>query len=189
MKLLHIDSSLKRDASVSRKLTQKIVEKVESHYPKVEIQYVDLDVNFIPHLGSLEVIDEDRKLSEDSQRTLKQFLWADVVVLGAPMYNFSIPSTLKAWIDRIAVKEHTFRYTPQGPEGLVGDKKVIIALSYGGKHDNEKSDFVRPYLMHTFDFFGISNPTFILAEGLDISEESRKIAVEGALKSISTLAF
>jgi FMN-dependent NADH-azoreductase len=98
---------------------------------------------------------------------MDQFLASDVIVIGAPMYNFSIPSQLKAWIDRIAVAGKTFRYGPNGPEGLAKGKKVVIASARGGAYGDESpADFQEPYLRHVFGFLGISDIEFVRAEGV-----------------------
>ena len=144
MKLLHIDSSVQGDQSASRQLTAHVVEGLRASNPGAKVTYRDLAVAPIAHLSagvlgarfdatSAEKLDDDaRRDIADGNSALAEFLAADVVVIGAPMYNFSIPSQLKAWIDRISVAGSTFRYTATGPEGLAKGKKVIIASSRGG---------------------------------------------------------
>ena len=120
----------------------------------------------------------------DAARAMEQFLAADVLVIGAPMYNFSIPSTLKAWIDRVAVAGKTFRYTEKGPQGLVGGKKVIIASGRGGIHTNAPTDFQEAYLRQVFGFLGVTDIEFVRAEGVAYSPQHRSDAIAGALTSI-----
>ena len=115
---------------------------------------------------------------------MEQFLAADVLVIGAPMYNFSIPSTLKAWIDRVAVAGKTFRYTEKGPEGLAGGKRVIIASGRGGIHTNAPTDFQEAYLRQVFGFLGVTDIEFVRAEGVAYSPQHRSDAIAGALASI-----
>ncbi len=119
------------------------------------------------------------------QAVLAEFLAADTVVIGAPMYNFTIPSQLKAWIDRIAVAGKTFRYTAAGPEGLAGSKRVIIAISRGGLYGAgapaQSLEHLETYLRGIFGFMGIV-PEFIIAEGLLLSPESREKSIQGALQ-------
>ncbi|MGH8030615.1 MAG: NAD(P)H-dependent oxidoreductase, partial [Arenimonas sp.] len=118
------------------------------------------------------------------EAVLEEFLAADVVVVGAPMYNFSIPSQLKAWIDRVAVAGRTFRYTDSGPQGLAGGKRVIVASTRGGIHSGAPSDFVEPYLRQVFGFLGIDDIEFVTAEGLAYSPEHREQAMGKALANL-----
>jgi FMN-dependent NADH-azoreductase len=140
MKLLHIDSSVLGPHSVSRQVSAAIVDRLRKATPDIEIVYRDLSSTPLAHLsGSHLVVAQgaaaDTTLQQDlaaGQAVLEEFLAADIVVLGAPMYNFTIPSQLKAWIDRILVAGKTFKYGAQGAEGLAGNKRVIIAISRGG---------------------------------------------------------
>ena len=120
---------------------------------------------------------------QERQASVRKLV-ADVVVIGAPMYNFSIPSTLKAWIDRVAVAGKTFRYTENGPQGMAGGKKVIIASGRGGIHTNSPTDFQEAYLRQVFAFLGINDVEFVRAEGVAYSPQHRSDAIAGALASI-----
>jgi FMN-dependent NADH-azoreductase len=126
------------------------------------------------------------------QAALQEFLDADIVVVGAPMYNFSIPSQLKAWIDRLAVAGKTFRYTEKGPEGLAGGKKVIVASSRGGFYGPDSQaaflDHQESYLRGVFGFFGITDVTFIRAEGVALGAEQREKALDAAKIEIAQRA-
>ena len=107
---------------------------------------------------------------------------ADVIVIGAPMYNFAIPSQLKAWIDRVVVAGKTFRYTAAGPEGLVKGKRVIVAVSRGGVYPpGSPAEFAESYLKHVFGFIGVTDVTFMRAEGLGLSPEHREKSMSAAL--------
>ncbi|HWI24327.1 MAG TPA: NAD(P)H-dependent oxidoreductase, partial [Lysobacter sp.] len=120
-----------------------------------------------------------------SAAVLREFLDADVVVIGAPMYNFGIPSQLKAWIDRIAVRGKTFRYTENGPEGLARGKKVIVAGTYGGFHPaGGASNHIEPYLRFLFGFLGVDDVSFVTAEGLGVSPEQRGKSMGAAHEAI-----
>ena len=123
---------------------------------------------------------------------MEEFLAAEIVVVGAPMYNFSIPSQLKAWIDRLAVAGKTFRYTEKGPEGLAGGKKVIVASSRGGfyRPDTQAAflDHQESYLRSVFGFFGITDVTFIRAEGVALGAEQRAKAIDAAKSEITQRA-
>jgi FMN-dependent NADH-azoreductase len=101
------------------------------------------------------------------------------------MYNFSIPSTLKAWIDRVAVAGKTFRYTEKGPEGLAFGKKIIVASGRGGIHTGSPTDFQETYLRQVFGFIGIHNPEFVRAEGLNLGAEKRETAMAQAYARIA----
>ena len=181
MKLLHIDSSILGDGSASRALTREIVDRFQVRHPDTAVTYLDLAAQELPHfsqrsLARTEVRDE---------QTLGQFLAADVVVIGAPMYNFTIPSQLKAWIDRIAVAGKTFRYGPKGAEGLVGGKQMIVAVARGSIYpEHAPGEFGESYLKHLFGFLGIRDLSFVRAEGLAISPQHRTAALEAARAAI-----
>ena len=119
------------------------------------------------------------------------FLAADIVVVGAPMYNFTLPSQLKAWLDRLAVAGKTFRYTENGPEGLAGGKRVIIASSRGGFYGDDTPgamlDHQEKYLRTFFGLLGITDIDYVRAEGLALSPESRASAVDNALTEVERL--
>jgi FMN-dependent NADH-azoreductase len=185
MKLLHIDSSILGDQSASRAVTKEIVARWSADVPGLQVQHLDLVVDHLPHLssGSLARVDELEAARND--RTLADFLAADVIVIGAPMYNFTVPSQLKAWIDRVLVAGKTFRYTEWGPQGLAGGKRVVVAVSRGGVYaESGAGEFVETYLKHVFAFMGITDVAFVRAEGLAISPESRQKAITAALSSI-----
>src|SRR6267154_1900909 len=141
MRLLHIDSSILGEASASRELSAAIVKAVTSAVPGVEITRRDLDADPIPHLDSRSLAAVRPEIAgnaaapaadEKSAAALDEFLAADIVVIGAPMYNFTIPSQLKAWLDHIVIAGKTFSYSEAGVKGLAGGKKVIIVSSRGG---------------------------------------------------------
>ena len=185
MKLLHIDSSALGTNSASRELSAAIVARWQADAPGLSIQYRDLDSNPLPHLDGNALAKADPAQAEESERVLQQFLDADVVVIGAPMYNFAIPSTLKAWIDRIAVAGRTFHYTENGPEGLANGKRVVIASARGGLHADAPSDFQEPYLKFIFGFMGVRDLDFVRAEGLNLSPRHRSDALAVAHAAIS----
>ena len=179
MKLLHIDSAITGDASASRDLTATIVSQLKEASPDAEVTYRDLVAKPFSHL-TLPAFGED-----DSIEALAQFKAADTIVIGAPMYNFTIPSQLKAWIDRILVAGETFRYTETGAvEGLMGGKRVIVAIARGGLYgeDSEQRsvEHAERYLTSVLGFIGIDDPTFVIAEGLKISEEAAAEAMAAA---------
>lgn len=185
MKLLHIDSSALGADSVTRELSAAIVARWQDTVAGLGIGYRDLDANPIPHLNGRTLARTDGICTEKDDEVLEEFLAADVVVIGAPMYNFAIPSTLKAWIDRITVRGKTFRYTENGAEGLAGGKRVIIATGRGSAHgDHAPSDFQEPYLRYLFGFIGIDDVTFVRAEGVGLSPQHRIDALAAAHAAI-----
>lgn len=186
MKLLHVDSSILGTQSASRELSSAIVDRYQAAIPGVQVVYRDLDAAPLPHVSGGSLAGLDALEAAEAGRALQEFLDADVVVVGAPMYNFTIPSTLKAWIDRLAVAGKTFHYTANGPEGLAGGKKVILASTRGGFHQDSGIDFQEPYLRHMFGFFGITDVEIVRAEGLAVSPEHRSAGMEAAHRSIET---
>jgi FMN-dependent NADH-azoreductase len=198
MKVLHIDAGITGPASVSRQLSSAVVQALRAAAPEIDVLRRDLDADPIPHLdsssvGSLRPVEGALEgEAARSQAILQEFLDADVVVLGAPMYNLGIPSQLKAWFDRILVAGRTFRYTPNGVEGLAGGKQVIIASARGGLYapgtPQAAADFHEPYLRALFGFVGIADVTVLRAEGVNISAEHRQAAVSAALAAAPQLA-
>jgi FMN-dependent NADH-azoreductase len=196
MKLLHIDAGITGPGSVSRQLSSAIVEALAKADPTLEIVARDLDADPIPHLDSssfgLRPVEGGDDTAARSAAVLQEFLDADVVVIGAPMYNLGIPSQLKAWFDRILIAGKTFRYTASGPEGLAGGKRVIVASARGGLYApgtaQADSDFHEPYLKTLFRFIGIDEIALVRAEGVAISPEQRQAAVSAALASAHAVA-
>ncbi|QNN46875.1 NAD(P)H-dependent oxidoreductase [Thermomonas brevis] len=182
MNILHLDSSVLGQNSASRALTAAIVARLLRDAPSAQVKHRDLaGEHALPHLDGASLAKSDPTEAARSARAMQDFLAADVVVLGAPMYNFGIPSQLKAWIDRVAVAGKTFRYTAEGPQGLAGGRKVIVAATYGGLHPAESGrNFVEPYLRQVLGFLGIDDVEFVSAEGLNISPELRSQALEAA---------
>ncbi len=172
MSILHIDSSILGENSVSRQLTSSIVDALvaEGEGPLVYRDLADPAASDWP----------------EGQSAVDTFLAADTVVIGAPMYNFGIPHQLKAWIDSIAVAKRTFAYSASGPVGLAGGRRIIVAYSSGGYHGGDE-DFVEPYLRRVFGLLGIDDVTVIRAEGVNIAPEVRAEAIAGALESIPAL--
>lgn len=188
MKLLHIDSSITGDQSVSRQVTGRIAQALRRASSRVTTTYRDLAGDPLPH-HTLEHKDErDRAAAAAS---LEEFLDADVVVIGAPMYNFAIPSQLKAWIDALLVAGRTFKYTERGPQGLAGGKRVIVASSRGGVYSNAEMaalDHQETYLRDVFRFVGIPDVEFVRAEGVAMGADARQQAIESALAYADALA-
>jgi FMN-dependent NADH-azoreductase len=189
MKVLHIDSSALGGYSVSRQLTADIVAELKRATPGLSVHYHDLAAQPLPHWTP--VADAADPAAVLGTEVLEEFLAADVVVIGAPMYNFAISSQLKAWLDRILVAGKTFRYTTNGPEGLAGGKRVIVASSRGGFYGKDTPaaamDFQEPYLRAALGFIGISDIEFVRAEGIAVGDEQKAAALKSARSSIGTL--
>lgn len=186
MKLLHIDSSIKGAESASRRISAAIVARLRAQDPTIEVTYRDLAAAPLPHL-TLPAFAE-----AESQAVLGEFLAADVVVIGAGMYNFSVPSQLKAWIDRILVAGKTFRYTEKGPQGLVSGKRVLVALArgnfYGEGAPAAALEHAETYLRDVFAFISISDLEIIAADGTAVSPATRTASLEAAIGRTATLA-
>lgn len=194
MKLLHVDSSINGTTSVSRGLTRQVVDQWLAQHPDTEIQYLDLAVDTPPHFSANamgfrrpaqgEPNEAEQRENTLSEALVSQFLAADVVVVGAPLYNFSIPSQLKSWIDRLAQAGRTFRYTAEGPEGLAKGKTVIAVLSRGGVYSTsdigQAMEHQESYLKTVFGFFGITDIRVVRAEGTDLGGDSRNTALSTA---------
>ncbi len=199
MKLLHLDSSVLGPHSVSRQVSAAIVDRLRRANPGLDLTYRDLTATPLAHLSGSHLAAGQGAPAEASlqpdiaagQAVLDEFLAADIVVIGAPMYNFTIPSQLKAWIDRILVAGKTFKYSAQGVEGLAGNKRVIVAISRGGFYGAgapaAAGEHLETYLRWVFGFIGVKNPQFISADGIQIGPEHREKAVAGALKAASNL--
>lgn len=197
MKLLHIDSSISGAASASRQLSVAIVDELARSVAGVRVIRRDLESDPIPHLDSRlfaaaqpgsNADAATRAEAEKDAAILEEFLGADVVVIGAPMYNFAISSQLKAWLDRIIVKGKTFAYSETGPRGLAGDKSVIIASARGGHYapgtPGEANDFHETHLRAVLGFIGIQDIQIVRAEGIAYGPEQRETALRDALASL-----
>ena len=194
MKILHIISSPRKEASFSIKLGNEIIEKLERRYPGATVKTHDLTQTPFPHLEEVHLnsfMTEPAKRSEEfaeaakhSDEAIAELMDADMIVIGAPMYNFSIHSTLKAWIDHVMRSGITFSYSAAGPKGLVKNKKVFLAISTGGVYSAgpmKEFDFTEPYLVKALNFIGITDITTYRVEGTampDLKETALSKAVE-----------
>jgi FMN-dependent NADH-azoreductase len=185
MKLLHIDASALGSNSISRQLGRAVVARFREAHPDLVVLHEDLDANPVPHLTGAVLGGQDAAAAARGEQLLADFLAADAIVIGVPMYNFTIPSTLKAWIDRIAVAGKTFRYTADGPRGLAGGKRVVLAIAQGGVHPlGSASEFQESYLRFVLGFLGITDIEVLRAEGVNLSPERREQALNEALASL-----
>jgi len=201
MTLLHVDSSILNDQSVSRQLTAAIVKRLSEIRPGTPVIHTDLAAEPVGHLSGAEFLafqgvspqnDTAKQAVARNEKLLNDFLGADTIVIGAPMYNFSVPSQLRAWLDRLAVPGKTFRYTANGVEGLVAGKRVIVASSRGGVYSEgapaAQLDHQETYLHGLLGFLGITDVTFVRAEGLAMGDDNRRASVDAAVAQINRLA-
>jgi FMN-dependent NADH-azoreductase len=180
--ILHIDASINGENSASRAISRSIVDQLTLERGGADVTYRDLAAEPLPHLTLAAFADTS---------VLDEFLAADTVVIGAPMYNFTLPTQLKTWIDRIVIAGTTFRYTANGPEGLATGKRVIVALARGGFYNAGSPasalEHLETYLRGIFNFIGIE-PEFVAADGLAVSPEQREQSIKGALGETVRLA-
>lgn len=201
MTILHIDSSILGGYSVSRSLSAAIVARQQVLHPGSQVIYRDLVVDAALHLSGQHMAVfqggavTDPALGADlaaGGAYIDDLFAADVIVIGAPMYNFSVPSQLKAWIDRICVAGRTFQYGANGPEGLLPrGKKVFIASSRGGVYTGDSPAAVlehhETYLKGVLGFIGLTDVTVVRAEGLNLGEEAKAAAIAKAQTEIAAL--
>lgn len=201
-KLLHLDSSILGGHSVSRELSASVVARLTAADPTIQVVYRDLAATPIPHLsgaylaagqagdkGQAPEVQHDRALGA---AVMDEFLAADVVVIGVAFYNFTIPTQLKAWIDRLAIAGKTFAYTDKGPVGLAGGKRVVLAVARGGDYGPgspvESFEHAETYLRNLFMFFGIPSVEVVSANGVAAGPAAREAALSNAHEEVAALA-
>ena len=194
--ILHIISSIQGSDSVSIKLGNTIVQKIQEKYPESNLEELDLISLDLPQLNP-DIIrafftpddkrtDEEKESVSNSNEAIEQLFAADIIVIGAPLYNFTIHTALKVWIDHISRAGITFRYGENGPIGLVTGKKVYVAMSSGGIYSegpSKQNDFIAPYLKAILGFLGMTDVTVIRAEGLKVMGVKEN-AMSNAIESI-----
>ncbi|WP_135080038.1 NAD(P)H-dependent oxidoreductase [Terasakiella sp. SH-1] len=192
-KLLVINSSPMGDHSITRKLTASFAEKYSKANPGTVVDEIDVTQLDLPHLDG-EILgafftpqdqrnDEQMAYVQRSDELIAQFKKADAIVFGAPMHNFGIPSSLKAYVDHIARAGETFKYTDTGPVGLVEEKPVYVISARGGDYSEKgypQLDFVLPYMQAVMGFLGLNRTTLIQANGIAMGEEAVAAAIAGA---------
>jgi len=196
MNILHIISSPRGEASFSIKLGNAIIEKLQLENPGSTVKTHDLTQTAFPHLEEVHLNSfftpaESRspelvEAVKHSDTAIAEIHDADVIVIGAPVYNFNIHSTLKAWIDHIARANVTFSYSAQGPEGLIKNKKVYLAISSGGIYSEGPMtafDFTAPYLKAVLGFLGMTDVTVVRVEGVSIPD-LQATALDSAIENI-----
>lgn len=198
MKLLHIESSIFADAGVSSQLSRQLIESLKQRNPSLEVIEKHFAKQPMPHFdgAALQAIatpaeqrtPEQAELAQYADRQIEELQQADVLIIGMPMYNFSVPSMLKAWFDFVARAGVTFRYTEHGPEGLLKGKKAYVIATRGGQYKDTPMDSQTPFVETFLKFLGINDIEFIYAEALNMGEESRQSALAQARQKIKSLA-
>lgn len=196
--LLQINSSLQSGDGQSSLLASQFAEKWLQSNPQGRVVVRDLAASPVPHLTAERfkaflAKPEDRSAEQaafaaESDELIEELENADIVVIGLPMYNFGIPSTLKAWIDHLARAGRTFKYTENGPLGLLADRPVVLFAARGGKYKNTPRDTVSAYMTHFLNFIGLRDIRFVYAEGLAMGGDARRKSLEAAAQNIDRIA-
>lgn len=197
LNVLAISTSAKKDGSISRTLTADLLQALEDRHGDVDVVERDL-ADGLPFIDAAWVeanftADEDRterhrQTLAESDALVAELQSADLLVLGAPIYNFSIPAVLKAWIDMITRARLTFRYTENGPEGLLTGKKALVVVPSGGVPVGSPVDFATPYLKQALSFIGITDVEFIGARGADRGDREALDAARSRIAELVHLA-
>lgn len=197
-RVLIIESSARQQGSVSRQLTQQFISQWQAAHPADQITMRDLAINPVPHLDSTllggwmkpaEQRNEVEQLAlERSNQLTDELVAADVLVLAAPMYNFAIPSTLKAWFDHVLRAGVTFKYGETGPQGLLIGKRAYVLTARGGIYAGSSLDHQEPYLRQVLGFVGVHNVTFIHAEGLNMGGDFLEKGLNQAKAKLAQVA-
>ncbi|WP_404710263.1 FMN-dependent NADH-azoreductase [Sphingomonas sp. MMS24-J13] len=193
MQILHINSSILGPHSISRDLSAAAVARLSAVHPDATVTYRDLAADPLAHLSGegIAALMAGQAHAQDAD-ALDEFLAADTVVIGVALYNFTVPTQLKAWVDRLFVPGKTFRYTAAGPEGLAGSKKVILAIARGGIYapgtPGRDAEHAETWLRTVFATFGVTDLEVVVAEGVKLGDEQRDAAVARAKSMIAELA-
>ncbi len=197
-RVLVIESSARQQGSVSRELTQQFIANWQAAHPADQIQVRDVAAEPVPHLDatllggwmtpSEQQTEAEKAALARSNQLTDELLAADVLVLAAPMYNFAIPSTLKAWLDHVLRAGITFKYTETGPQGLLTGKRAFVLTARGGIYAGSGLDHQEPYLRQALAFIGIHDVQFIHAEGLNLGAEFSEKGLAQAKAKLAELA-
>ena len=196
--ILHLESSLFGADGASTRMSRDFLSRWQQVRPETVVIHRDLASDPLPHLDAAAVTAfmtpaDQRSAAQTeavarSDELIAELKQADVLVIGLPLYNLGVPSTFKAWIDYVARAGETFRYTENGPEGLVGDKKVYVLTARGGQYNGSPYDTQTPYVRYILGLFGITDIEFVYAEGLNMGDVARDAALAAAAEQIESLA-
>jgi len=186
--ILRIDSSMFGDKGVSATLSNAFAEQLLALDHTSTITHRELIHTEIPHFGTETISAIAGGKAELSDQLIQEVQQADTLIIGAPMYNFGVASELKAWFDHIARAKVTFRYSSEGPVGLLTGKKVYVITTRGGYHQDKPSDGLTPFLSAMLDFLGLDDVEFIYVEGLHLGEEQAKVSIERATNTLTAAA-
>jgi len=196
--LLQINTSLFGERGNSSQLTRRFIERWRAAHPDGRVVVRDIQGDPLPHLDAERIgalfskpegrTPEQQAIVDLSDALITELKAADVVVIGLPLYNFGIPSTLKTWFDHIARAGVSFRYTANGPEGLIGDRKIYVMAARGGFYQGTPADTQTPFVTNFFTLLGIKDIEFVYAEGLNVSQESKERAMRDAGTAVDRLA-
>lgn len=196
--ILHIDSSIFSTGGVSAQLAARFVETLREADPRLQVTHRDLGRDPVPHLDATrltalstpaaERTPEQQAMVDEADALIAELQRTDLVVLGVPMYNFQVPTQLKAWFDHVARAGVTFRYTANGPEGLLKGKRAVVFASRGGQHVGQPTDTVTPWLRTILGFVGIDDVEFVYAEGLNMGDDARETGLDAAAARLAAVA-
>lgn len=192
--ILRVESSIKGEASVSRRLTDRITARLEAANPGANVTLRDLSKG-VPQIdgawiGAVFTPAEARnadqaKIAAYSDELLAEVRAADILVIALPVYNFGVPAPLKAWIDHLARKGETFTYTEAGPQGLLRGKRAIVALSSDGTKIGSEIDFASGYIRHMLGFFGITDVEFVAADQMVFNPDATLKSAEAQIDALA----
>ncbi len=196
--ILHIDSSLFSTNGVSSTLAARFVSALKQRHPNARVTHHDLGADPVPHLDGARLTaistpadqrtTEQQLIADEADALIHELQDADLLVLGVPMYNFSVPTQLKAWFDHVARAGTTFHYTENGPEGLLKGKRAVVFTSRGGMHRDQATDTITPFVRTFLNFLGIADVKFVYAEGLAMGDEARQGGIDAATFELAKLA-
>jgi len=193
--ILHIDSSLFSAGGASSQLAARFVDTLRDGNPALSVTHRDLGQQPVPHLDAARLTAistpesersaEQRAIAAEADALIAELQQAELVVLGVPMYNFQVPTQLKAWFDHVARAGTTFRYTANGPEGLLKGKRAVVFTSRGGVHQGQATDTVTPWVRTMLGFLGIDDVEFVYAEGLNMGDGAREAGLAAAAERVA----
>ncbi|MEO1622788.1 MAG: NAD(P)H-dependent oxidoreductase [Cyanobacteria bacterium J06632_3] len=193
MKILRIDASARYENSVSRQLTDAVIEQVKGNHPDAEIvvrdvakglPFVDEAMVAAYNTSTEERTEEQKALLRTSDTLVAELKSADTIVIGCPIYNFSVPASLKAYIDLVARAGLTFSYSPEGPKGLLADRKTYIVITSGGTPVGSEIDYASSYLKHVLSFIGITDVEVFAADSLSRTGSEKLATVRAQIKAL-----